>query len=435
MAQLRKTIIVELNEFNRDLLVECSQRFRLKTLSRYISLNETKTFSTDTYESDYLEPWSQWVTVHTGRPSTEHQIKHLGDISKLHFPQIWERLSQQKITTGVWGVLNGSRGNAPSCQFFVPDPWTFSEDAYPSRLSYLVDLPRYIVKNRKQLKLTKIIGLAISFLAILKNVEVLKAVLTEMPRLLLQTMKDGIKEYSFFSVFEYFSTLEFIRMHQKTQPEVSFLFLNSMAHAQHYYWDFSSPMNVSRFQFTMSMIEQALTKLDQLDCDIVLYNSLSQTSTVHEDPWIGYRPIDHDEFLKTLNVSYSEVEPLMSFDAILLFENQENLVRGKKILESLNVNGKPLLHVESYNEDPLRLFYRVIISHQVGPEERVLAPEYGIDFLVLEKLSPIAVRTGKHIPVGNIFSNLSIYPPMIENKDVMGYLETHFRSQTVNAGK
>ncbi len=425
VSKQKPIIFIELNEFNRDLLEECANRFELKTLKKLFLLNETKTYSRDSYDSNFLEPWSQWVTVHTGRRTGEHMIKHLGDISNLTFPQIWERLSELKISSGVWGAINGGRGNAEHCHFFLPDPWTFSEETYPKNLGYLVNFPRYLAKNRKNIKAGKIFYFSFEFLSVLKNFEVIKALFFGIPRLLLQVMKEGIKEYSFFTLFEYMSSLEFIRMQQKTRPEISFLFINSIAHLQHYYWNFKSKENISRFKYTLTYIDRILSKLDKLDCDLIVYNALSQVSTTNEATWTGYRPHDHDDFLNYLKITYKSVEPLMSSDAILLFAEQSDLIQGKKILESLSINGSPLLVVDIYENDKLRLFYRVATSHQVHSSEMVESKELQLKFRFLDQLAPIAVRTGKHSAVGNIFASLPIFPDNIENKDVMKHVEKH----------
>jgi hypothetical protein len=51
------------------------------------------------------------------------------------------------VSSIVWGFMNGNRSNATACKVFVPDPWTFSEDAYPAEYQGLIALPRYLAKN------------------------------------------------------------------------------------------------------------------------------------------------------------------------------------------------------------------------------------------------------------------------------------------------
>lgn len=427
MKTNRPVIFIELNEFNRDLLVDCSEKFNLKSLSRVLKFKETTTFSRDTYESDFLEPWSQWVSVHTGKPSSDHLIKHLDDVSSLKLPQIWQSLGNKGFSTGVWGAINGSRAGATNCKFFVPDPWTFSEDAYPKSLSYLVDLPRYIVKNRTHIKWPKLLSLGVSFLQIFLNIDVLIEAFLNTPRVLGRVFKDGLKEYVSFSFFEYLSTLEFLRVWKRERPDVSFLFLNLVAHVQHYYWNMESEGNRERFRYCLSFLDLVLERLLRSDAELIVYNGLSQMCTIEEKPWISYRPIDHDHFLQFFDIKYSRVEPLMSYDAILLFESKGDAQEAFKQLRDITVEGKQLLLVENYREDENRLFYRMSFTDELQPNALLKSPtkEVAFDSLVTK----IVTRTGKHIPIGNIFSSWPIFPNKTENINVMSILEENLMNR------
>src|SRR5262245_17504836 len=99
-------LLLELNEFNDRLLKESAKNFQLKNIQAILAFPHIRASSEDTYESDLLEPWVQWVCIHTGTSSSTHGVRHLGDVSSMKFRQIWERLSEHGVSTGVWGVLN-----------------------------------------------------------------------------------------------------------------------------------------------------------------------------------------------------------------------------------------------------------------------------------------------------------------------------------------
>ena len=103
-----RVLLFELNEFNKELLKSASSGGNLPGLQRLLSLPQVMTLTKDTYDSDRLEPWVQWVNVHTGHESLEHGVRHLGDVTKLKRDQIWETLSRAGVSSGIWGVLNGS---------------------------------------------------------------------------------------------------------------------------------------------------------------------------------------------------------------------------------------------------------------------------------------------------------------------------------------
>ena len=68
----RKLILIELNEINFDIVKKYISNTKLKNFSFIINNN----FKTTTAEKEYskLEPWIQWVSVHTGMDADEHKI-------------------------------------------------------------------------------------------------------------------------------------------------------------------------------------------------------------------------------------------------------------------------------------------------------------------------------------------------------------------------
>src|ERR1700744_5416267 len=117
-------LVIELNEFNDALLRGIAETHELKHLKQVLSWNHATTWTSDTYDSGFLEPWVQWVSVHTGVPSNRHGIKTRGDVRKRAEEQLWERWSRRGLSSVVWGVMNGARGDAERCRVFIPDPWT-----------------------------------------------------------------------------------------------------------------------------------------------------------------------------------------------------------------------------------------------------------------------------------------------------------------------
>src|SRR5579872_6420621 len=148
---IKNVLIVELNEFNVELLTAACQQHYLPSIAKVLALPSSTYKTPDRYNSGYLEPWVQWVSIHTGQNSRLHHIKHLGDVPDLQQEQCWETLSKHNITTGVWGVMNGAKRSAQHAQFFLPDPWTFTEGGTPDALNALLDLPRYLSKHYQHL--------------------------------------------------------------------------------------------------------------------------------------------------------------------------------------------------------------------------------------------------------------------------------------------
>ena len=97
-------LLIELNEFNNDLLLSLAQKRGLKHIQELLSWDHARTWTADEYDTGFLEPWVQWVSVHTGVPSSRHGVKNLGDVPNLVEDQIWERWSKRGLSSIVWGL-------------------------------------------------------------------------------------------------------------------------------------------------------------------------------------------------------------------------------------------------------------------------------------------------------------------------------------------
>jgi hypothetical protein len=118
---MNKLVFIALNECNHELLIQASENLpKGNYLSRLINLKLLNVTTADTLESDFLEPWVQWVNIQTSMPSHKHGIKHLGDIKNLSHPQIWEQLSKCGESSIVWGALNAKKRKRRVVQNIYP---------------------------------------------------------------------------------------------------------------------------------------------------------------------------------------------------------------------------------------------------------------------------------------------------------------------------
>ena len=153
----KNLLIIELNEFSDDLLLKASSELNLKNIRKILNLQSSITKSTNKREHHGLDPWVQWVSVHTGVPHSLHQIDHLAESKNLKFPQFWETLSNEGYSCGLWGLMNSLHKKTKNCFFFLPDPWSFEEEAYPRKINNFLELPRYYAKNYMSPSIIKLI--------------------------------------------------------------------------------------------------------------------------------------------------------------------------------------------------------------------------------------------------------------------------------------
>lgn len=421
---MKKLFIFELNEFNREMLMQAAQELNLRNIQKVLKLNYTKLVTQDSYESNYLEPWVQWVSAHTGVSSDKHQIKHLGDVPSLSYPQIWEIFSQQEINSGIWGPMNASRNGAKNCLFFVPDPWTFSEQAYPAELNALLDLPRYVSKNYLNLKKSIALKKLMSLLRLIFKAGAGASLLLELPRLLKNKIKFKNEHFVFISFIDYISTKIFLQYKKKYDPTVSLLFLNGIAHLQHHHWHGSDYRNNKRLRYGLQYVDKALKNIfaamDKNDIFFMM-TPLSQANTNSEQPWILYRQIDQATFLRQVGIVFQNVEPHMTYDAHVFFKTEEECQQACQILKAAKIKNKPLFLVEEYPENKKKLFYRIDFTEEVSASQTFEINGQILKFLEFFKV--LAHRTGKHIPEGSVYSNAPNIPALMNNHDFAHYLQ------------
>lgn len=419
MSHNPKILLFELNEFSVDLLSEASKVLSLPYVQKLLEMQRVETWTDDTYESDFLEPWVQWVSVHTGQTSQDHFVKHLGDISHLDHLQLWEVLSKQGVTSGVWGPMNASRGIADQCLFFVPDPWTVSEEAYPDELGDFLSMIRYLSQNylnKSVWTITKKVG---KFLMLIAKWGLLGKLFAEMPQVIKNAVKFGAKNFIFISVADYFSTLLFLKYKERYNPDFTLLFLNSLAHLQHHHWKGRDYAGNEKLKYGLTYLDRILEKIFASMGEnekIVVTNALSQKNTNEEKPWVLYRQHDQESFLRAIGIKYRNVEPLMTHDAHIFFHTSKEAKEAKALLESASINGKKLFMTESYPDMPEKLFYRIDFTDEV--DQTAVLSIGGKELHFFDLFASIVVRTGKHIPSGQLFTTLPVSQEMMYNHEV-----------------
>ena len=93
MSPASPVILLELNELTPTLMFRFMQEGRLPNFQRFF--DESQVYTTDAGEQGVnLNPWIQWVTVHSGQSFAEHGIFRLGDGGRLTSPCVGDVVSR-----------------------------------------------------------------------------------------------------------------------------------------------------------------------------------------------------------------------------------------------------------------------------------------------------------------------------------------------------
>jgi len=233
-------VLVEFNELSPTLMERFMAQGEVPNFRRMYS--ESKIYTTDAEErAPNLNPWIQWVTVHSGMPFSEHGIFHLGEGHKLKTKCIGDVLSDARYKVWVCGSMN-VRYEEPINGCILPDPWTTEAKPYPGELSrYFRFVQRQVQENTND-HLSMRAGEYADFMSYMAthglSASTVRAVIEELVR---ETFTaNRWKRAVIMDKLQW----DLFRWHyEKLRPDFSTFFLNSTAHYQHKYWRCMEPQH------------------------------------------------------------------------------------------------------------------------------------------------------------------------------------------------
>jgi hypothetical protein len=411
----KRLILLELNEINFDVvekyLAEDSDRF--PALKNLLACTRIRTSCEKKYEE--LEPWIQWVSVHTNKTYAEHGVFRLGDIVGSRVPQIFEQLEQAGYKVGAISAMN-AENRLKNPAYFIPDPWTQT----PADLTWwsrsLGQAVSQAVNDNTQARITlkSASQLFLSFLRFARVVHYKKY----LSLILSSRHKPWLKAL----VLDLLLHDVHWTMFNNEKPNFSTLFLNAGAHIQHHYFFNAEPLrknsknknpswyvaeNQDPLADLLSLYDMIVGEyFSRLDTNVVLATGLAQIPYEHVKFY--YRLNKHAEFLQGLGIEFSEVLPRMTRDFLINFENDEQALAAHDLLASLRVSdGDTPLFGEIDNRGKslfVTLTFPLEITdstyYRVEERKLPLMPEVGF----------VAIKNGMHHEEGFAFFSPGIAP-------------------------
>lgn len=407
-------LVLELNEFNHKILSNYSKKFNFRYIKKILNFHHSKTTTKDTYLGDnnqfgYLDPWSQWVSIHTLTNSKKHKIKNLGDIPELKIKQIWEL--KKNIDFYIWGPMNASRRGSKNVKLFFPDPWVYSEKAFPKNFNKILEPIKVSIKSRGNINILKKITFSCSvFYEFTKYLGILEVI-----KLVTKTFFDFIKynkNYVFFCNWEYLCLKVLINIIKNKKNFISLYFINSLAHVQHHYWREKKYSHEIFYclKYFNKMVEHIYKNKN---FNLLIINGFSQKNSEREKLCL-YEQKSHSKLLKKLGIEFHRIEKLMTNDAFIFFKNNEEANKCKQILKSMKFQNRNIFHIENINNK--KIFYKTNFIKKVKKNEFISGPNYKLKFL--DYFSFVTLRRGIHTKKGDILSEREIFPKEIENHNI-----------------
>ncbi len=408
-----KIILLGLNELNVDYIKFYINHGLLPGFKKIFEIQPPiETVS----ENDYklLEPWVQWVTIHSGQSYKEHNIFRLGDIvNNPDLSQIFEELEAEGLSVGAVSPFNAeNRLNNPA--FFIPDPWTKTEPSGNWIVRALYQAVHQSVNDNANNKMNfkSLISLGLGLLlyvSVLRWPHYLKTIFN--------VNKPGAKAILLDSLLADVH----LSLWKKHKPHFSNLFLNAGAHIQHHYLfnskaydgNIKNPEWYCREDYDplihiLSEYDKQMGKLlKQKDVKIIIATGLHQQP--HEHLTFYWRLKEHVKFAEMIGIkNFSDILPRMSRDFLLTFNNEVDAINAEKLLNSFyaSLDDQRIFEVDNRGTS---LFVELIYANDVTADASIYS---NVSNFKLERfksyLAFVAIKNGEHNGKGYLTANFDL---------------------------
>jgi len=391
MKPASSVLILEFNELTPRLMSRWMQEGLLPGFKRLF--DESCVYITDAEEDPpELEPWIQWVTVHTGLRYAEHGVFDLGDGHKLRAPRIWNHVSDAGGRVWICGSMNaGSSGRALNGAI-LPDPWSVGFTPYPSgKFEPFFNLIRTYVQEytRDKVPLSKRDYAAFGLFMVRHGLS-LTTVWNTVKQLAGE--QRGLGKWRRAMILDRLMWDLFRCEWQRQKPNYATLFLNSTAHLQHYYWRALEPdafllkpspaeqesyrdAILAGYQAMDELVQEGLALIEGTNTALVLLTGLSQQPLTAYEASGGkqlFRPRDPLALLRFAGVhDEATYAPVMAEEFRLYFRDGEAAQRASLALRSLRLGELAVMRVRGEGRE---LFVACDINHTPAESARVHAP-------------------------------------------------------------
>lgn len=364
MSSQQSVLLLEFNELCPSLMQRFIQAGQLPHFQQFYQ--ESEIYTTDAGEQPpYLEPWIQWVTVHTGLPYADHKIFYLDESHKFEGDRIWDQLSEAGYRVWVCGSMN-TRYRTPLNGYFLPDYWSTQQTPYPNELAPFFKF----VSRQVQEHTNESVPLSrqdyAQFLRFMLQHGLSLRTIAAIAQQFLKEKRTGRYRWQRATVLDKLQQDVFLWYYRRFKPHFSTFFLNSTAHFQHMYWRNMEP---DIFQVQPSPAEQAeyhqailygYQEMDKLLGDflrladdnttLMLCTALSQQPCFTYEATGGkhlYRPRRFEELLSFAGITSAyECTPVMAEEFFIRFQTEADAQIAEQQLAALRADRRPVMRIK-----------------------------------------------------------------------------------------
>lgn len=427
-------LLLEFNELSPMITERFIEQGKLPNFAKLKS--QSKVFITEAEEEqENLEPWIQWVTVHSGLAYKEHGVFELGEGHKLSSPTLSQILSEHDYRVWLCGSMN-LPFNENTKGFVVPDAWSTAATPQPATLNPYWNFVRTNVQEHTNDRVPLSVKDYLSFGGFMLRHGLSFTTVVAILKQIIGSKITGKKQWKKATLLNRIQWDVFKWVYKKHKPDFSTFFLNSTAHYQHAYWRYFAPEGFKLKPTSAEMDEYGeavlfgYQEMDWIigkvfetvsdDTTVILCTALSQQACFKYEEQGGktfYRPSNFEKLFEALELKrLVKYQPVMSEEFQLYFENKDDADKAREVLESLMVEEMPLFKMRSEGNT---LFTGCGIFTPLLNTAKICWPNDGKNILFYDLFyeAPQTIRSGMHHPDGMLWvKSVDVLPEVVTEK-------------------
>ena len=416
-------ISLELNELCSDLIDRWIDEGVLPNFKALRDSSHVFLTLADTDKPDELEPWIQWYSVHTGLPYRDHCVFHLTDGRQASHPDIWRQVIEQGGKTINFSSMN-ARPFTSTSSVFVADPWCEKDNASPPELNIYNRFVAHNVREYSNAQNSLSLGDYWKFFRFLVTHGLKAATIRD---IICQLAAERIRpeqSYRRVAILDALQFDVFAHYYRKVQPDFASFFVNSVAHLQHGFWRHMEPQSfdvqpsenellhygnaIRNGYIAMDKLIGKMRRLaDRYGATIVMQTALSQQPFTRYEASGGqrfHRLKSPKDFLKLCDISATKVEPVMTHQYMLTFDNeQDRRVAYDRLVGFELESGKKLFGFSELGS-ATTLHFGCQVSQATDPDCRVVGRMSNMGYRFGDLLYAMdGTKSGCHHPQGALW--------------------------------
>jgi hypothetical protein len=409
-------LLLEFNELVPAIMERFMREGDVPNFRRLFESSEVFTTDAGTTDPKFLEPWIQWVTVHTGVDYDEHGILELSEAGEYAGKRIWDVVYDAGLSACLFGSMNiHCSGPVRGC--VLPDPWNGEATIHPGELEPFY---RFVKSNvQEHTKGNRPLGRAglLEFGKFMRrhglSFSTMAAIVNQLAR-----ERFGNHRWRRATILDRLQMDLFEYCYRRERPAFSTFFINSCAFLQHRYWRNYDPSAFKikpseqdqrdygdAVRFGYQQLDAVVGRLMELvgpETAIVFATALSQQPhLLHEETGgkLAYRPHDYAAFLNGVGVKrWTGAEPVMVGQFHVRCEDEAAATAAETLLNSLVFDAKPAF--KAYRRDD-SVFVGCVVNTKVAPDALLGLPSTGQQWKFGDLLYQMdLVKSGRHHPDG-----------------------------------